>query len=140
MPELLYANEETEAAPLVSAPETTGGGWHHWLESKPILFTAFALVAILIGGAIEMIPTFLIKSNVPTITSVTPYTPLELHGRDIYIREGCVGCHSQLVRPFRSEVQRYDPLGGEYSVRPENMCMIILSYGDRNVPVRICIA
>jgi cytochrome c oxidase cbb3-type subunit I/II len=62
-----------------------------------------------------MVPTFLVKSNVPTIASVKPYTPLELHGRDIYIREGCVSCHSQLVRPFRSEVERYDPQGGEYS-------------------------
>jgi cytochrome c oxidase cbb3-type subunit I/II len=93
----------------------TGGYWHRVLESKPILFTVLALVAILIGGAIEMVPTFLIKSNVPTITSVKPYTPLELHGRDIYIREGCVNCHSQMIRPFRSEVQRYDPKGGEYS-------------------------
>ena len=58
-----------------------------------------------------MLPTFLIKSNIQTITSVKPYTPLELHGRDLYIREGCVGCHSQMIRPFRSETERY----GEYS-------------------------
>jgi cytochrome c oxidase cbb3-type subunit I/II len=68
-------------------------------------------LAILIGGAIEMVPTFLVKSNVPTITAVKPYSPLELHGRDIYIREGCVNCHTQMVRPFRSETERY----GEYS-------------------------
>ncbi|MCK6616363.1 MAG: cytochrome-c oxidase, cbb3-type subunit I [Cyclobacteriaceae bacterium] len=108
------ANEAAEAAPLVKT-ESSSGGWHHWLESKPVLFSALALVSILIGGIVEMVPTFLIKSNVPTISSVKPYTPLELHGRDIYIREGCVSCHSQLVRPFRSEVERYDPLGGEYS-------------------------
>jgi cytochrome c oxidase cbb3-type subunit I/II len=54
---------------------------------------------------------FLIKNNVPMITSVTPYTPLEMVGRDIYIREGCVGCHSQMIRPFRSETERY----GDYS-------------------------
>lgn len=108
------ANEEVEVSPRIRI-STSSGGWHHALESKPVLFTTLALVAILIGGAIEMIPTFLIKSNIPTITSVKPYTPLELHGRDIYIREGCVGCHSQMVRPFRSEVQRYDPKGGEYS-------------------------
>ena len=107
------ANEEAEVAPLPSTPAT--GGWHHVLESKPVLFTVLSLVAILIGGIIEMVPTFLIKSNIPTIASVKPYTPLELHGRDIYIREGCVGCHSQMVRPFRSEVQRYDPANGEYS-------------------------
>jgi cytochrome c oxidase cbb3-type subunit I/II len=70
-----------------------------------------SLVVVAIGGAIEIIPTFLIKSNIPTITSVKPYTPLELQGRDIYVREGCYLCHSQMVRPFRSEVLRY----GEYS-------------------------
>jgi cytochrome c oxidase cbb3-type subunit I/II len=68
-------------------------------------------VVILIGGAIEIIPTFLIKSNVPTISSVKPYTPLELQGRDLYVREGCYTCHSQMIRPFRSETERY----GEYS-------------------------
>lgn len=108
------ANEEAEVAPLVKVKHT-GGHWHHILEAKPILFTVLALVAILIGGIIEMVPTFLVKSNVPTIAAVKPYTPLELHGRDIYIREGCVNCHSQMIRPFRSEVQRYDPKGGEYS-------------------------
>lgn len=109
------ANEEAEVAPLVKIKHTAGGYWHHILEAKPILFTVLALVAILIGGIIELVPTFLVKSNVPTIASVKPYTPLELHGRDIYIREGCVNCHSQMIRPFRSEVQRYDPKGGEYS-------------------------
>ncbi|MBX2896757.1 MAG: cytochrome-c oxidase, cbb3-type subunit I [Cyclobacteriaceae bacterium] len=109
------ANEEAEVSPLVKVKHTTGGYWHHILEAKPVLFTVLALVAILIGGIIELVPTFLIKSNVPTIATVKPYTPLELHGRDIYIREGCVNCHSQMIRPFRSEVQRYDPKGGEYS-------------------------
>jgi cytochrome c oxidase cbb3-type subunit I/II len=106
------ANEEAEAAPLEKNYRVTTGGWHHrLLEHRPILFTALALVAILIGGIIEMVPTFLIKSNVPTISSVKPYTPLELHGRDIYVREGCVNCHTQMIRPFRSETERY----GEYS-------------------------
>ncbi len=108
------ANEEVEVSPMIKTAHT-GGHWHRVLESKPILFTSLALVAIIIGGVIELVPTFLIKSNIPTIASVKPYTPLELHGRDIYIREGCVGCHTQMVRPFRSEVQRYDPKGGEYS-------------------------
>ncbi len=107
------ADEEAEAAPLVKEyVPARNAGWHHAvLEHKPVLFTVLTLVAILIGGAIEMVPTFLVKSNVPTITAVKPYTPLELHGRDIYIREGCVGCHTQMVRPFRSETERY----GEYS-------------------------
>ncbi len=109
------ANEEVEVAPLIKVAHTSGGYWHHVLERKPVLFTVLSLVAILIGGVIEMVPTFLIKSNVPTIASVKPYTPLELHGRDIYMREGCVNCHSQMIRPFRSEVQRYDPKNAEYS-------------------------
>jgi cytochrome c oxidase cbb3-type subunit I/II len=66
---------------------------------------------ILIGGMIEIIPMLTVKSNIPTIASVKPYTPLELQGRDIYIREGCYTCHSQMIRPFRSETERY----GEYS-------------------------
>lgn len=106
------ANEETEAAPLAKLYIANAGGWHHRvLEHKPVLFTVLALFAILVGGIMELVPTFLIKSNVPTISSVKPYTPLEVHGRDIYIREGCVNCHTQMVRPFRSETERY----GEYS-------------------------
>jgi cytochrome c oxidase cbb3-type subunit I/II len=84
---------------------------HRWLEAKPVTLSVLAFIAVLIGGLIEMVPMFLVKENVPTISSVKPYTPLELLGRDIYIREGCVGCHSQMVRPFRSETERY----GEYS-------------------------
>ena len=84
---------------------------HRWLEAKPLTLTVLALVAVAIGGLIEIVPMFLIKNNVPTITSVKPYTPLEMMGRDIYIREGCVGCHSQMIRPFRSETERY----GDYS-------------------------
>ena len=84
---------------------------HRWLEAKPMLLTALAFVAVLIGGLVEIVPLYLIKENVPTITSVKPYTPLEMLGRDLYIREGCLGCHSQMVRPFRSETERY----GEYS-------------------------
>lgn len=104
------ANEEAEA-PALTKKSIAGGYWHKVLERKPVLFTVLTLVAILIGGIIELVPTFLIKSNVPTIASVKPYTPLELEGRDIYIREACNACHSQMIRPFRSETERY----GEYS-------------------------
>ena len=106
-------DELAEAAALkrVSKRRVAGEGWHTWLERKPIKLTIFATIAILIGGIVQIVPTLLVKSNIPTITSVKPYTPLELEGRDIYIREGCVGCHSQMVRPFRNEVARY----GEYS-------------------------
>jgi cytochrome c oxidase cbb3-type subunit I/II len=109
----LVANEPAEAPALdKSTLFKKGEFWHSILEKKPITFTVIAVVMIVIGGAVEMIPTFTIKSNIPTIASVKPYTPLELQGRDLYIREGCVGCHSQWVRPFRSETERYM---GEYS-------------------------
>jgi len=106
----LVADESAEAPvlqPVVKSEPTK----HRRLERKPVLFMVLALVAILIGGIVEMIPTFTISSNVPKIASVQPYTALELQGRDLYIREGCVNCHSQTVRPFRSETARY----GEYS-------------------------
>jgi cytochrome c oxidase cbb3-type subunit I/II len=108
----LVENEPAEAAPLlVEHKRHAGEHWHRWIERKPVYLMVLSLVVILIGGAVELIPTFLIKSNVPTISSVKPYTPLELQGRDIYVREGCYTCHSQMVRPFRSETERY----GEYS-------------------------
>ena len=85
--------------------------WHRWIERKPVQLMVVSLIVVAIGGIIEFVPAFLVKSNIPTIASVKPYTPLELQGRDIYIREGCYTCHSQMVRPFRSETARY----GEYS-------------------------
>ncbi|NNC45948.1 MAG: cytochrome-c oxidase, cbb3-type subunit I [Winogradskyella sp.] len=103
---------EAPALKRVSKKRVAGEGWHTWLERKPVLLTIYATIAILIGGIVQIVPTIVVKSNIPTISSVKPYTPLELEGRDIYIREGCVGCHSQMVRPFRSEVERYQ---GEYS-------------------------
>lgn len=106
------ANEAAEAAPLVRATVTHGRAhWHRWIERRPMQMLVLSLIAVVIGGLVELIPTFLVKSNIPTISSVKPYTPLELHGRDIYVREGCYLCHSQMIRPFRDEVARY----GEYS-------------------------
>jgi cytochrome c oxidase cbb3-type subunit I/II len=105
------AAEYAEAPALEKHVRVTGGTWHSFLERKPVIFTGLALVAVAIGGVVEFVPTALIESNIPTIEAVKPYTPLELTGRDIYIKEGCVGCHSQMVRPFRSETERY----GEYS-------------------------
>ena len=108
----LLANEAAEAAPLaVEEQPEAGAHWHRWIERKPIQLLVASLIMILVGSLVELIPTFMVKSNVPTIEAVQPYTSLELEGRDIYIREGCVGCHSQLVRPFRSETERY----GEFS-------------------------
>ena len=108
----LVANEAAEAPALEkNYTQHTGEHWHRRIERRPIPFLIATLIVILIGGIIELVPTFLIKSNVPTISSVKPYTPLELQGRDIYVREGCYTCHSQMIRPFRSETERY----GEYS-------------------------
>ncbi len=85
--------------------------WHRAIERKPIQFMVLSLIVISIGGLVQIIPTAIVKSNIPTIESVKPYTPLELEGRDIYIREGCYNCHSQMIRPLRFETARY----GEYS-------------------------
>lgn len=106
--------EEQAQAPALHTGESPGKEktyFHRWLERKPIQFIIATVIAVIIGGLVEIVPTFLVKSNIPTITSVKPYTPLELEGRDIYVREGCYTCHSQLIRPFRSETERY----GEYS-------------------------
>ncbi len=103
-------NEDAEAAPLVKESHKKEY-WHRVIERKPVTMLVASLVVVAIGGLIEMIPTFLVKENIPTISSVKPYTPLELQGRDIYVREGCYTCHSQMIRPFRDEVVRY----GEYS-------------------------
>ena len=113
------ADQEAQAPALkdqVEHAEAPHGYHHRWLEKKPLIFTVLSLVAILIGGIVEAVPTFLIRTNIPTIAAVRPYTPLELQGRDLYIREGCVSCHSQLVRPFRSETERYGTYSkaGEY--------------------------
>jgi cytochrome c oxidase cbb3-type subunit I/II len=105
-------NEESSApAIVVEGRRKDGEKMHPWLERKPVQFIIISLIVISIGSLFEIIPTFLVKSNVPTISSVKPYTPLELVGRDIFVREGCYTCHSQMIRPFRSETERY----GEYS-------------------------
>jgi cytochrome c oxidase cbb3-type subunit I/II len=109
---VFLANEETEAPAAVKHLEVAKNEhWHRWIELRPTHMLIGSLIVILIGGLVEMVPTFLVKSNIPSIASVQPYTSLELEGRDIYIREGCNNCHTQMVRPFRSETERY----GEYS-------------------------
>ncbi|WP_339838695.1 cytochrome-c oxidase, cbb3-type subunit I [uncultured Flavobacterium sp.] len=102
---------EAPALVKISNKQLKGEAWHSWLERRPIQFTILTTVAVAIGGIVQIVPMLVVKSNIPTISSVKPYTPLELEGRDLYIREGCNNCHSQMIRPFRSEVKRY----GEYS-------------------------
>ena len=107
----VFVPNEAAEAPALEGLYQGKEGWHNVLERKPVIFTVLSLLAILIGGIVELVPTFLIKSNIPTITAVKPYSALELEGRDVYMKEGCHVCHTQMVRPFRSETERY----GEYS-------------------------
>jgi cytochrome c oxidase cbb3-type subunit I/II len=105
------------------------GVWHRRWERLPIRFTFWVTVAVAVASLFEIIPTFLIRSNVPTIASVQPYTPLELAGRDIYIAEGCYNCHSQMVRPMRAETERY----GEYSKPGEFVYDRPFQWGSRRI-------
>ena len=105
------------------------GSWHRRWERLPIRFTVWVFIAVASGSLFEIIPTFLIKSNVPTIASVQPYTPLELAGRDIYIAEGCYNCHSQMIRPIFAETKRY----GEYSKPGESVYDHPFQWGSRRI-------
>jgi cytochrome c oxidase cbb3-type subunit I/II len=105
------ANEAAEAPARQPLVEPAGQYWHKWIEGRPMQMLLWSTILISIGGIVQIIPMVFVESQVPKISTVKPYTPLELEGRDIYIREGCVGCHSQMIRPFRSETERY----GEYS-------------------------
>lgn len=116
-----------DEAPALAAVHHGKDKGHRIIEAKPVVFTILATVAILIGGIVEFVPMFMIKTNVPTIASVQPYTPLELQGRDIYLREGCYNCHSQMIRPFRSEVERY----GEYSKAGESVYDHPFQFGSK---------
>jgi cytochrome c oxidase cbb3-type subunit I/II len=104
-------------------------GWHRRWEGLPLTFTVMTTVAVVIASLFEILPTFLIRSNVPTIASVKPYTPLELAGRDLYIREGCFNCHSQMVRPMRHETERF----GEYSKPGEFVYEHPFLWGSRRI-------
>ena len=103
--------------------------WHRVWERRPVKLTVLTTVAVIVASLFEIIPTFLIRSNVPTISSVKPYTPLELTGRDMYIAEGCYNCHSQMVRPIRSETERY----GEYSKPGEFVYDYPFQWGSRRI-------
>jgi cytochrome c oxidase cbb3-type subunit I/II len=103
--------------------------WHRVWERHPFKFSVWVTVAVLVASLFEMIPTFLIRSNVPTIASVKPYTPLELLGRDLYLREGCYNCHSQMVRPIRAETERY----GEFSKPGEFVYDHPFQWGSRRI-------
>ena len=90
---------------------------HEIVEKHLGLMVLFIVIAISFGGLVEIVPLFSMKETTEPVAGITPYPPLQLEGRDIYIREGCVGCHSQMIRPLRSEVERY----GHYSVAGESV-------------------
>ncbi|MEO1236144.1 MAG: cytochrome-c oxidase, cbb3-type subunit I, partial [Planctomycetota bacterium] len=145
-----YEEPVHEAPPLTKdfvrevAPESTLDGvvpvakkldvwatlwWHRVWERMPVKFTALVIVAVSVASLFELIPTFVIRSNVPTIASVTPYTPLELAGRDLYVAEGCYNCHSQMIRPTVAETKRY----GEYSKPGESVYDHPFQWGSRRI-------
>jgi len=103
--------------------------WHRKLERLPVRFTVLVIAAVAVASLLEAIPEFLIRSNVPTISAVKPYTPLELAGRDIYLSEGCYNCHSQMIRPILAETKRY----GEYSKAGEFVYDHPFQWGSRRI-------
>ncbi len=109
--------------------QVTNLSWHRRWEGWPIRFTVFVICAIMVGTLVEALPLFLVKSNIPTISTVKPYTPLELMGRETYIAEGCYNCHSQMIRPMWAETQRY----GEYSKPGEFVYDHPFQWGSRRI-------
>jgi len=109
----LVRNEAAEAPALINTQKRSAAGetFHRWLERKGVRFALLIMLALIVGGIVEIVPMLKVQSNIPTISTVTPYSPLELSGRDVYIANGCYNCHSQEVRPLRYETDRY----GEYS-------------------------
>ncbi len=130
-----YEDPVYEAPALVDDPTLGDHKVNNWTafhrvwERKPLLFSVLAGFAVILASVLQIIPTFLIKSNVPTIASVKPYTPLELAGREIYISEGCYNCHSQMIRPIRAETERY----GEYSKPGEFVYDHPFQWGSRRI-------
>ena len=88
---------------------------HEWIEKNPWLLIGLVLIVVSFGGLVEIVPLFFQHSTTEPVAGLKPYSPLRLAGRDIYIREGCYNCHSQMIRPFRAETERY----GHYSVAGE---------------------
>jgi cytochrome c oxidase cbb3-type subunit I/II len=126
---LLAGGSDAPLVPDSAWRRFTRAAWHRRLEGLPVAFSAWVVVAVVVASLFEIVPMFLIRSNVPTIASVKPYTPLELGGRDVYIAEGCNNCHSQMVRPIRAETVRY----GEYSKPGEFVYDHPFLWGSRRI-------
>jgi len=102
---------------------------HAFIERNTAVLTVLALVAVMIGGLVEIVPTFTIETTVEHVKGVRPYSPLELAGRDIYVREGCYLCHSQMIRALKDEVERY----GHYSLAAESMYDHPFQWGSKRI-------
>ncbi|MEZ6187717.1 MAG: cytochrome-c oxidase, cbb3-type subunit I [Planctomycetota bacterium] len=124
---------EEKGVPVLDAAykleRLVGANWHRNWEGLPFKFTVWVTISVVVASLGEVIPTFLIKSNVPSISTVRPYTPLEQLGRDVYVSEGCYNCHSQMVRPIASETLRY----GEYSKPGEFVYDHPFQWGSRRI-------
>jgi cytochrome c oxidase cbb3-type subunit I/II len=128
-PRLVIPAHSTIAPAGIRLRYFADAAWHRVWERRPLKLTIWVTLAVIIASLFEIIPTFLIRSNVPSIASVKPYSPLELYGRDIYIEEGCYNCHSQMVRPIRAETERY----GEYSKPGEFVYDHPFQWGSRRI-------
>jgi cytochrome c oxidase cbb3-type subunit 2 len=102
---------------------------HETIEKNAFLLLVFTLIVIAIGGIVEVIPLFTIETTVEHVTGMRPYSPLESRGRDIYVREGCYVCHSQMIRALRDEVERY----GHYSIAAESMYDHPFQWGSKRI-------
>ena len=100
---------------------------HEWIEKNVWLLIGLVLLVISFGGLVEIVPLFFQKSTTEPVAGLRPYSPLRLAGRDVYIREGCYGCHSQMIRPFRAETERY----GHYSVAGESVYEHPFQWGSK---------
>jgi len=100
---------------------------HEWIEKNVWLLIGLVLLVISFGGLVEIVPLFFQKSTTEPVAGLRPYSPLRLAGRDVYIREGCYGCHSQMIRPFRAETERY----GHYSVAGESIYEHPFQWGSK---------
>ncbi len=107
--------------------------FHRFLERKVWWMSALVLVVLSIGGILEIVPLAIVPDQVVKIDQVKPYTPLEQLGRDIYVAEGCYTCHSQMIRPFRDEVERYAPNGGGYSKAGEFVYDRPFQWGSKRI-------
>ena len=100
---------------------------HEWIEKNVWLLIGLVLLVISFGGLVEIVPLFFQKSTTEPVAGLKPYSPLRLAGRDVYIREGCYGCHSQMIRPLRAETERY----GHYSVAGESVYEHPFQWGSK---------